>query len=122
MKQLKMYGEKILFFISGIIILCLLLSILNYFNIGNSTLNHILSIIFVLGFCMYSGITLGHQAEHKGYLEGLKIGALYVLLLILLNLIFFASSFTLERVIYYLTMIITCTIFSMIGINKKRNS
>ena len=122
MKQLELYGKKCLFFLIGIILIAFLLSILNYFNFLNKTITHLLSNAFTIIFCIYSGTTLGKKASKNGYLEGLKIGGLFILILLFLNIIFFSSPFSWKRILYYLIILATCIISSMIGINKKKQS
>lgn len=122
MKQLKLYLKQVLIFLGGMIILSIFLSILNYFGLLVGKTSHIISIIYVLGTSSYIGITCGKNANQKGYLEGLKIGGILILLLIFLNLIFYASAFTLQRIIYYVFILLICIGSSMIGINKKKQS
>jgi len=119
MKQLKFYSKQLGIFLLSTIIMSLLLSILGYFNLLGNKGCHIFSIIFLLILNTILGILCGKQAETKGYLEGLKMGALIILMLLFINVIFFGSAFTIGRIIYYLLLLLVCTIGSMIGINKK---
>lgn len=120
MKQLKLYGKKLGIALLGMIILTLILSILNFFGIFIGKISHVISFLFMLALCFYMGLTSGKLAEKKGYIEGLKIGGLLVLFLLLIDLIFFCSPFSLRRMAYYFILLLTCTISSMIGINKKK--
>lgn len=119
MKQLKNYGIMVGVLIGGTIILALLLSILNYFNIFSGIIGKSIICLFMVGTSLYAGYYCGKKAEKKGFIEGLKIGLLFILVLLLLNLVFFSSSFSLPRMVYYIIILTTCMIGSMIGINKK---
>lgn len=65
------------------------------------------------------GLQYGKKATSKGYLEGLKIGASLIFILIVINLLFYRTGFSLERFVYYIVLILSSTCGSMIGINKK---
>ncbi len=67
-------------------------------------------LMFVLGF------SKGKKASKQGYLEGLKIGAVAVCILFILNLVFY-RTFSLSLIIYYIVFLLSPTIGSMIGIN-----
>lgn len=119
MKQVKQYAMSIGYFLGGMLILSLILSILNYFDIFSVKICYIISWIFMLFFQFFTGIFYGRKAEKNGYLEGLKWSGIFLLLLVFINVVFFQSGFPLARIIYYLILAITTVIGSMIGINKK---
>ena len=119
MNYLKKYGHITLIWSSAIMIYLLILTMLNYFQVIK--FNNIIKINFIaiaiITFII--GIMTGRTSTKKGYIEGLKIGSLIVLLLFFLNLIFL-RSFNLHIFIYYLTIIISSTFGSMVGINLKK--
>ena len=119
MKNLQKYGKTILIFLGILLVFSLILTLLNMTHIlftkGTDTfifIGMILTLFFI-------GFFWGRHAEKKGYLEGLKIGACLILILILINLIFYRTGFSLERIIYYIVLILSSTLGSMLGINKK---
>ena len=67
---------------------------------------------------LLSGIYLGSKVKEKGYLEGIKISGIIVLLFIIVSLIL-KQKLNLNSFIYYFILIVSSTIGSMIGINKK---
>ena len=79
----------------------------------------ILFIILMMILFLIIGYKYGKKADKKGYIEGLKIGFSLILVLLFINLIFYNSNFSLERVIYYIILILSSIFGSMIGINKK---
>ena len=69
-----------------------------------------------LGMAFIFGIMNGKTSVKKGYIEGLKLGGLIILILMILNLIFY-RKFSLNIFIYYLIIIASSTFGSVIGIN-----
>ena len=119
MKNLQKYGKTLLVFLGILFVFSLILTLLNMthvlFTKGTDTfifIGMILTLFFI-------GFSWGRKAKEKGYLEGLKIGVSIILLLILINLIFYRTGFSLERLIYYIVLILSSTLGSMLGINKK---
>ncbi len=80
--------------------------------------------IFIMNFIVMTivllvlGIRTGKKTSKKGYLEGLKVGGITVIVLLLVNLIFY-RSFSLALFLYYLVLIASSTIGSILGINLK---
>ena len=64
---------------------------------------------------------LGKSTTKKGYLAGLKLGLIISIIFLSLNLIVF-KSFQFKNIIYYLIIIITSIIGSMLGIQKKSSN
>ncbi len=121
MKTLKKYGKTLGLFLLVIIILT---SILSLFNLGNIFYTKTTDIIIMVGMILIFaiiGFQYGKNALNKGFLEGLKIGASLIFLLIIINLLFYQTGFSISRLIYYIVLILTSTLGSMIGINKKGN-
>ena len=101
------------------LIFSFLLSFLNKIHFLYSNSTDILVFIFMLLFFSILGFYYGKKTPSKGYLEGLKVGGILILFLIIINLIFFQNRFTIERTLYYITLILSSMLGSMIGINKK---
>ena len=117
------YIKKYLIFLSttilSIILFLFLLTILYYFNIINETTYNILKIVSLIISIFFNSLFLGKKAKNKGYLEGIKL----ILPLIVISLIptIILSKFTISILIYYLIMLISGSLGSMIGINMKKN-
>lgn len=120
MKTFKKYGKTMGIFL---VVVFLLLVILTFLNIGNILYTKSTDTIILVGMILFFaiiGFEYGKKAQAKGYLEGLKIGASLILLLIVINLLFYQTGFSIARFIYYLVLILSSTLGSMIGINRKR--
>lgn len=63
---------------------------------------------------------LGKEANKKGYLEGIKYGLIITILFWILSFLAFDESFKISNLLYYLVILITSSIGSMFGINRKK--
>lgn len=97
-----------------------LLSILQYFNLFYGKASEVFMFIYMAILFFIIGFLVGKKATHKGYLEGIKISLSLIFILIVINVLFYQTGFSLERTIYYFILILSSTMGSMIGINKKR--
>ena len=66
------------------------------------------------------GYFVGKQSEKKGYLEGIKIGLVFILIIALITII--SKKFEFSALIYYLLIVISSTLGAMIGIQRKKDS
>ena len=100
------YLKTITFEIILLLILSIISSILFYFDI----ISDINIIIFIITFLL-SGIYISKLSNKKYYLEGIKISLINIILFLLISLIFkYKINF-----LYYLLIIITTIIGSLIG-------
>lgn len=116
MKYLKVFFINIIIFL----IIILVSSTLSYFNIINNTTNNILKIMSIIISNFISGIYIGLKSQNKGYIEGIKVGGITILILGILSFLFFNSKLNVLNIIYYLTIFILTIIGSIIGINKRK--
>lgn len=104
-----------------IILFCSLFifNVLYYFDIiSNNTIKY-LKIASLIVACFTSGFIRGITSSNKGYVNGLKISAIIVLLFLTVTI--FLKQFSLKCIIYYAIIAATVTLGSMIGINKKKS-
>ncbi len=116
MKYLKTIGFEFIL----LIILTLITTILYYFNLISSGTNNILKIITFIIVFIFTGIYIGKNSNKKGWLEGLKISGINILIFLLVALLF-KYDFNILQFLYYLITSVTVVIGSMIGINFKKN-
>lgn len=113
------YLKSMIYTIITILIGTILLTIFNYFNILNGLpLKIIMLMIPIIGMFIGS-FKIGKASNKKGYIEGLKYGGIWVILLLVINLI--TKNFTLTSIIYYVVLLILSAFASILGINKKKN-
>lgn len=120
MKYLKNLGMSFLYIIGTILVLTFIVTIFSYFNIMNDKVTSIFKIIIPIVALLIGGFYIGKRSTKKGFLEGLKLGFIFSLLLIIFNYLAFDNSFKLKYLLFYLILIITSILGSMIGINRKK--
>lgn len=111
---LKYLGYYTLFLIT----LVFITSLLNLIGV-NSTITNLLIFIFNISLFFIFGLKNGKKASNKGYLAGLKVGGLFLLILIIISLFTSKNIFSLSTFIYYLVLILASTLGGSLGINKK---
>lgn len=118
MEKIKKLIKPSCLIIGSMLLYILILSGLHY--IGVIKLSSIVKINFVViaSIMFAGGLLLGKKATKKGYLEGLKLGSIFLVIIFLLNVIFY-RHFDLYVVLYYLIILVGSTIGSMIGINLR---
>jgi putative membrane protein (TIGR04086 family) len=120
MNYLKKLGISILYIISTILILTFLITFLNYFNIINDKIISIFKILIPIISLFIGGFIIGKKSKSKGWLEGIKLGIIFSILLLIFNFLAFSNSFKLKYLLFYLIIIISSIFGSMIGINRKK--
>jgi putative membrane protein (TIGR04086 family) len=117
MKYIKSLG---IFFIS-FLLLNIIISILSYFELLNINLIKVLKILITIISLTLSGLYLGLKSNKKGYLEGLKLGGIIVIIFILITIIPKGITFNIFTWFYYLIIISIEILSSTIGINIKKD-
>lgn len=113
------YLKSMICTLGTILIGTILLTIFNYFNILNGTLLKIIMLIIPIIGIFIGSFKIGKISSKKGYIEGLKYGVIWIILLLIINLII--KNFNITSIIYYLILIFISIIASVLGINKRKN-
>ena len=121
MIYLKKYGKCTLYTLLSIIISISILTLLYHFNIISPTINKCLKIISLLICIFINSFILGKKSNKQGYLEGIKLGIIIIIIFLLLALIL-KLKLKPRVILYYIIILITATLGSMLGINKKKSS
>lgn len=116
MYKLLEYLKYIGIFIIFILIITLFTSLINLTNINTIIISKISIILTAISFFIISS-NASNKLNEKGYILGLKLGLLFCLLLILTNIIFFKSSFNIDRIIYYIILIASSILGGSFGKN-----
>lgn len=113
------YLKSILYIFISVLLFAILIGTLSYFNIlGNSPIK-IFELIAIIVSTFIGGLYLGKNSSKRGFLEGLKIGLFMVIFLFCLKFFGFNEMFSISNLIFYIIVIISPIIGSVIGINKK---
>ena len=118
MDYLKKFGKILLLTFGSILILGLIISVLYHFDIISNNIYNILKLISVLVTLFINAILLGKNTDKYGLIEGLKLGAAFLLFMIVLKLIT-NNSFDIRTFIYSFIILLTTCVGAVIGINKK---
>lgn len=119
MKNIKTYLKYLLISIIFLLVGLLLISTLYYFDIIGSNFATYSRIIYLLLIVFITSYILGKQTDKNGYLTGIKIGLLYILVFALVGIVLFTPKVHLRVVIYYIIILLTAILGSIIGIQKK---
>ncbi len=112
--------------ILGITILMILgLSFLNtilyYFDIIASSVSSVMKLITPLISFFIGSYFLGKKAKKKGFLEGLKLGGILILLFLIIGSLT-KHSFSIKMMFYYFILLFTASVGGMAGINRKKEN
>lgn len=114
LNYLKYIGMFILFIIG----IALITSLINLTGLNTNLINKLSVILTALSFFIISAMASKNFKE-KGYILGIKLGVLFVVLMILINLIFFKSGFNIDRIIYYIILVFSSILGGSFGKNLK---
>ncbi len=118
----KKYGEAFLLILVLLTFFSMLVTLLGYFNILSEKITQ-LSILFSTMITLFiGGVYLGKKSEKKGWLEGIKIGLFIVFLFFLISYLGLDQGINLKTFIYYLILIASSMLGSMLGINRKQEN
>lgn len=117
---IKNFSKSLLISILLFLILTLLITILNYFNLLSLNGINISKILIPIISVLLGSFYMGTKAKNRGWLEGIKLSLLIIFILLIINLLIFKNNFAIKNLIYYLIILISSMVGSMIGINKKK--
>lgn len=106
----------------SILISLLLITIFYYYDILGSGVVNYLRLFMILLILFITSYKLGKKTEKNGYLEGGKFGLLNILVFLGISLLFFRDYFKLRLILYYIILLFTTILGSMIGINKTKKN
>lgn len=122
MKYLKKLGFSFIYIIGSLLSITFIITLLNYFNIISDKIISIFKILIPIISLFIGGFYIGKNSNSKGYLEGLKLGSIFSIFLLIFNFLALSNSFKLKYLLFYLIIIVSSILGSMIGINiNKKN-
>ncbi|MGE5455686.1 MAG: TIGR04086 family membrane protein [Ignavibacteriales bacterium] len=117
---MKKIGRALLYTIGTILILTLIVTIFNYFNIFSYKVVVVFKIIIPILAIFIGGFIMGRKSLNKGWLEGIKYAIIFIIILSIMNYLFLKTGFKLQDLIYYLILMLTSAFGSIMGINYKK--
>lgn len=118
MTNIKKYTISTTLTIALILALLFFITTLYYFNLITMKTFSILKLLVILISTFITSFLLGTKTKNKGYLEGIKQSLILIIIFLIPTII--TSNFNLKVFIYYLIILITGSLGSMIGINRKK--
>lgn len=113
------YLKSMVYTLSIILVGTIILTIFNYFNILSGIPHKVIMLFIPIIGLFVGSFKIGKSSNKKGYVEGLKYSAIWIILLIFINLI--TKNFTVLSIIYYIILLLVSIFASILGINKKKN-
>ena len=120
MDYIKSLAKSFAITIISIFIASLLLTCLYYFNIISSNIYNVMKLIIFLGAIFINSIIIGKKAKKYGLIEGLKLGGLFIIVMIITQ----ASTkndFGLKTFIYSIIILYFANIFTKSAGNISKN-
>ena len=122
MNYLKKLGLSFIYIIGIILISTFIITIFNYFNIISDKIISIFKILIPILSLFIGGFYIGKNSNNKGYLEGLKLGFIFSIFLLIFNFLAVSNSFKFKYLLFYIIIIVSCILGSMIGINVSKKN
>lgn len=116
---MKKFIKPLLYSLGILFIFTFFITILNYIGLITGLPLKIIKIIIPIICYALGGFMIGKGSDKKGWLSGIEIGLMLTIVLLIINL-FFNTKTTVIIVAYYLALIVISTIFSILGINRKK--
>lgn len=116
--MIKNYLNSILYFLGIVIIGTVIITLFHYFSIFSVGVIKVLKMILAIAGVFISSFILGRKCSKKGYLEGLKFGAVIIVILLIMNLIF--NSLSYKSIIFFVIILISSMLGSMVGITRHK--
>ena len=119
MNYVKNIGISFGFILGSLFGLTLFFTFLNYINLIGMKILSIIEIIIPLFSLFLGGFYIGKKSQKKGWLEGLKLSGVFLIILILFQYLGLHIHFSVKTILFYILIIVSCIFGSMLGINKK---
>ena len=120
MNYIKNLGISLGFIIIFILGLTFIGTLFNYIGLFNNTIIKIVKVIIPILSMFIGGFIIGKKQGKNGWLEGLKLGLIFLIILTLFNYLGLNFSFSIKSIIYYTILLISTILGSIIGVNRFR--
>lgn len=118
MNYLKSVGITLLYIVGIMLFLTFISTLFNYINLFNNSIMNIIKIIIPIISMLIGGFIIGKKTGKNGWLEGLKLSIIFIIILTIFNYLGLDHKISLKTVIYYLILIISTIFGSIIGVNR----
>lgn len=118
MNKVLNYLKFVSIFIIIELMLTFITSLLNLLGVNSGITTIILLILNVILFFILNFFN-AKKIRKRGFLEGIILGSIFIVIMILIKFILFDNTFKISTFIYYLILFITSVFGGMFGVNKK---
>ena len=115
------YIKAIGYIFLSVFIITFILNTFYYFDFIGKNLFNVLEILSIIISMFIGGFYIGKNSNNKGYLQGLKLSGMIIPILIIVNYLIFKNIFKLKIIVFYLIIVSSLVLGSVIGINKKES-
>lgn len=119
MNYLKKVIRGLIISFSSFILMLSIATLLTYLNVISGGGILFFNLLIPIVSIFIGSIYLGINSNNNGWLEGLKLGSIITLIIIILN-IFLYKSFMLNKLVYYSIFLISSILGGSIGISKRK--
>ncbi len=120
--MIQKYLKSFLVIMLSFLLLIFLTTVFHHFNFLNSTVAGYIKMIIPIVSMLLGGWFIGRHSKENGWLEGLKIGLIFLVFLFLLSYLGFQEGMHLKTWLYDGILLISSILGSMIGINHKKTT
>jgi len=120
MKMMNHYLKGIGWILGSFVVFLIILSFCYYVNLFSSSIISYLKLLFPMISMMLGGIFIGRRSKQKGWLEGIKLALVPLILFFLLSYLGFGISLNLKMFFYQLILLLSCIFGSILGINRQK--
>lgn len=113
------YLKSMVYTLGIILISTVIITIFNYFNLLSGIPLKVVRLLVPLIGIFIGSFKIGKVSSRKGYIEGIKYGIIWVVLMLIINLI--TKNFTITSIIYYILLLLVSAFAGVLGINRKRS-
>ena len=118
MNYLKKLGKSLIYVFSIMLVGIFIITLLNYIGFLNGKIFSFFQILILIISLFVGGFITGKNSKKRGWLEGIKLSSIIIVLFFIIGYLAFESLPQLKTIIYYIIIITSSIIGSMIGITK----
>ena len=96
------------------------MTLFQYFGLLKNDTLSVFKIFIPIISSLIGSFILGKHSNKLGYIEGLKLGGIILLIFIIISNLIFKNEFKIILFLYYIIILISSMLGSMIGINIKK--
>ncbi|MBE6156763.1 MAG: TIGR04086 family membrane protein [Firmicutes bacterium] len=121
MNKLINYLKYVSIFLIIELMITFIMSLLNLLGV-NSGITTIIMLVCNLILFFILNYFNAFKLKKKGFLEGIILGFIFIIFMILIKVILFNSGFGISTFIYYTILFIISILGGMFGVNKKSDN